>query len=499
MGAVEEVIDYRALLNGWQRVFSNGGMAGMDGISLSDFARNVDAELASLARAVRAGDYRPGPLKTAELQRYGRRPRILAVPSVRDRVLHTAIANWLMPRLEPHFERCSYGYRPGRSYLDAVAEVCRHRDQGLRWVVDADIAQYFDQINQQLLLEELARLIPDQPLLQLIRLSLFGEQGRVAPLAFGSGPGLGLPQGSPLSPLLANLYLDPFDDAMLAAGHALVRYADDFLVMCRNQAGALAVHGQVAGLLAARGLRLNEDKTRITNFELGFAFLGHNFVADMVFDDRSQRPFDVGEWRQRSGEPRGHSRHWGWQPPAATIQPSPPAVQPLWAEAADTGLATAEQAVDDGEPLLAEEPADDANDDVELLPPTAALAALQAAIDDEEPPSPLPLPVNGYARLHTLYVARQGAVVGRSGNQFHITLKGELVQKVPANNLDAVCLLGRIQVTRDAMTHCLLNGIAVIFATHNGQYLGQLDNSTLLKTSLISRQVAHSSEPATRL
>lgn len=265
----------------WFRVKENGGGAGADGVSLEHFGNDLLARLAKLRGQVKNGTYVPDPLLRIELARAGRAPRLLAVPTVRDRVLQTAVAQVLNPILDPTFEEESFAYRPGRSVRDAVAAVIDARDDALTWVVDADITAFFDNIPHDELLQKLTALLPDasvQPLVQSWLKSPVKTASGFVRLANG------VAQGSPISPLLSNLYLDAFDEALAASdARRLVRYADDFVILAADQQAAELALKEAEQWLTSAGLSINFDKTRITTFEQGFTFLGVRFEGKAVW------------------------------------------------------------------------------------------------------------------------------------------------------------------------------------------------------------------------
>ncbi|MBK6744814.1 MAG: hypothetical protein IPG66_18415 [Hydrogenophilales bacterium] len=174
---------------------------------------------------------------------------------------------------------CSYGYRAGRSRLQAIERIVELRDAGYRWVVDADISAYFDEVDQAALLVQLSRYVTDAALLELIRTWLRAtvrwQEGDFCQIR-------GIAQGSPLSPLLANLYLDSLDETLLGQSLALVRYADDFVILCRDRETADDALELTEEILTGLSLRLNERKTHVTNFSEGFHFLGASFLRDAV-------------------------------------------------------------------------------------------------------------------------------------------------------------------------------------------------------------------------
>lgn len=271
-GLFAQILRLQTLEAAWEKVRANHGAAGGDGMTVEEFDIDLPTRLVRLQLGLMHGTYRPGRLRRIDVAKDDGGTRPLAIPPVVDRVAQTAAALVLTPLLDPEMHDDSFAYRPGRSVQMAVARVAQYRRQGYDWVVDGDIERYFERVPHERLLERLARDISEPPLLDLIELWLESF----------SDMGLGLPQGAPLSPLLANLYLDDVDERIAARGVRLVRFADDFLLMCRSAAAAEGARDRMAALLAEHGLRLHPDKTRIVPFEQGFRFLGHLFVRSLV-------------------------------------------------------------------------------------------------------------------------------------------------------------------------------------------------------------------------
>ncbi|WP_312274578.1 CRISPR-associated endonuclease Cas1 [Candidatus Igneacidithiobacillus taiwanensis] len=270
------------LLNAWHRVQENDGVPGVDGESIADFATKLLQNIAELQQQARDGSYGPSPLLRVWMERPGKNPRGLAIPTVRDRLLQTAIALVIGPILDQHFEACSFAYRPAHSIQMALAAVLNHRDAGYQWVVDADIYQFFDEIAQLRLLRKVKDAIPDYEVVRWI------ARWMRAPIEDNhrlSIPRKGIAQGSPLSPILANLYLDELDERLLAAGYRVVRYADDFIVLCRDRGEAERALHLSEDVLHLLQLRIQPEKTRITNFHEGFQFLGVHFLNDAIESD----------------------------------------------------------------------------------------------------------------------------------------------------------------------------------------------------------------------
>lgn len=281
---LHQVLAFTTLRDAWHRVRENRGCAGGDGETLEQFEADLETNLAALRNEVLQGSYAPRPLLSVIVEAAGKKPRRLAVPAVRDRVLQTAVAMVLTPLFEAEFEDCSFAYRRGRSVDLAVRRIMQYRDQGFRWVVDADIASFFAEIDHERLVREVAELVQDVGIIDLIKVWL---KAPITDLETTWRPTKGIALGSPISPLLANLYLDHLDEALLGKDLRLVRFSDDFLILCKHEEEAARALDLTEEVLGALRLRLNREKTRIVDFERGFRFLGVEFVRNLVLQCRA--------------------------------------------------------------------------------------------------------------------------------------------------------------------------------------------------------------------
>ena len=270
------------LWSAWERVQENEGCAGADGVTVHDFARRAAPSMQRLLDRIVQSTYRPYPLLEIVVEKKPGRPdtRRLLVPTVADRILQTAVARHLSHAFEEEFLECSYGYRPGRSVDRAIARIRKCHELGYRFVVDADISAYFDNVDHRTLLDRLAARSLGAEVQGLLRSWIKGQMWdghRISPLRAG------VPQGSPISPLLANFYLEEFDRELEKSGQKLIRYADDFLVLSQTAGEAQQALLQTETLLAASHLTLNEQKTHIVDFDHGFRFLGALFLGDSTW------------------------------------------------------------------------------------------------------------------------------------------------------------------------------------------------------------------------
>jgi len=291
----------------WQRVARNKGAAGVDGQSIERFAAQSDRYLRELQRSLAEGSYRPDPVKRVEIPKGDGKTRPLGIPTVKDRIVQTALKMVIEPIFEVQFRPGSFGFRPGRGCKDALREVDRLLKEGYTHVVDADLKSYFDTIPHDRLMALVGGSISDGRVLSLIdgflQQEIMSEIARWQPTA-------GTPQGAVLSPLLANLYLHPLDLLMEQGGYRMVRYADDFVILCASEAEASAALRQIATWVNANGLTLHPEKTRIGDSAQpgqGFDFLGYRFEAGRRFvRDKSLSAFKD-KVRERTCRSRGDS------------------------------------------------------------------------------------------------------------------------------------------------------------------------------------------------
>jgi RNA-directed DNA polymerase len=263
----------------WTKVQSNKGAAGVDGQSLERFAANSDAYLSELSTALRAGSYRSQPVRRVDIPKGDGGTRPLGIPAVKDRIVQTAMKLVIEPIFEAQFLDGSYGFRPGRGCHDALREVDRLLGDGFTHVVDADLAGYFDSIPHGPLMERVEEKVSDGRILGLLRGWLKADVLREAERWT---PTTGAPQGAVISPLLANIYLHPLDERMAALGWRMVRYADDFVVLCQSREEADAALAEIRRWVDDNGLTLHPDKTRVGDCRKpgeGFDFLGYRFEA----------------------------------------------------------------------------------------------------------------------------------------------------------------------------------------------------------------------------
>ncbi|MDA0129464.1 CRISPR-associated endonuclease Cas1 [Vibrio sp. MarTm2] len=453
------------LQTGWKKVASNKGMPGSDGVSIQRYQESLDRHLLELAQEWNSNTYQPSPYRKVTIQKANNKQRELAIPSVKDRIIHTAITQKLLNTFEPEFEHISYGYRPNRSYTHAIRHIEQLRDQGYSTVIDADIQGYFDHICHDTLTELLARYLPED-WVQAITHTLLSHQAVDGELCFGVDHGFGIPQGSPLSPILANLYLDGFDEALLDRGEQIIRYADDFVVLLPSEERAQSCLAFITDFLDQLKLTLNCEKTRVVSFQDGFTFLGVTFLDNMVLPLKAHTEkalVNIGKYELELNEDDIDS---------LDNEEDQSLNHTLWHSA---------------------------------LPP--ALRSLQSAIFDDDSALPIEpdssrierLSLNHVARLKLVYIHKQGAAIHKRGNRLNVFSQGKAIQSIPANCIDMILCFGAIHLTTSVQRFCLENDISVVWLTQSGQYLGCLSAPFQGDPMLAQAQVTSRMQLDTRL
>lgn len=270
-------IDGASLYEAFRAVRSNRGAAGIDKVSIQMFEDNLLDNLLRLKSDLKSGRYFPHPLRRKYIGKGDGRSRPLGIPAVRDRIAQETVRRLLEPIFEPQFHEHSYGFRPGRNCQQAVQQVLNYYDQDHRWVVDADIKGFFDSIPHEIIEDFVSAEVADGNILDLLHKFLRSgvmEDGEVVPTRKGT------PQGGVISPLLANIVLDYLDQHLDDAGFKFVRYADDFVILCRNHTEAERALSKARNIIMKDlDMKLNQQKTSIVQFKNGFDFLGFHISS----------------------------------------------------------------------------------------------------------------------------------------------------------------------------------------------------------------------------
>jgi len=291
----------------FKKVKANGGAAGVDHQTVEMYERRLEENLERLSQALKVGKYRPQAVRRVWIPKPGsREKRPLGIPTVQDRVVQAALLQVLEPIFERDFAAQSYGFRPNRGCKDALRRVWELLEAGHTWVVDADLKSYFDTIPWGPLVRRVEEKVSDGRVIEILQLYLKQE---VMDGMQSWTPEGGTPQGAVVSPLLSNIYLDPLDRAMAQGGYEMVRYADDFVILCSSEAEAVAALEKVRAWTVQAGLTLHPVKTRIVNAEEkgGFDFLGYHFERGMKWPRKKSLDKFRDTIREKTRRTNGHS------------------------------------------------------------------------------------------------------------------------------------------------------------------------------------------------
>lgn len=304
---IDKVCSLGNLRAAFTQVKRKRGSAGVDRMTIRMFEAQLEENLQRLAEMLREGSYRPQAIRRVWIPKPGsREKRPIGIPTVRDRVVQSALRNVLEPIFERDFAARSYGFRPQRGAKDALRRVAVLLRAGYVHVVDADLQSFYDTIPRPPLLERVRSKVADSKVLDLLEAYLGQE---VMESMRSWAPDRGTPQGAVISPLLSNIYLDPLDHHMAQYGYEMVRYADDFVILCRSEAEAQGALAEIEQWTTAAGLRLHPEKTRIVEATQrgGFDFLGYHFERGYRWPSKKSLGKLKDKIRAKTKRTSGHS------------------------------------------------------------------------------------------------------------------------------------------------------------------------------------------------
>lgn len=425
-----QICEWHTLLNAWKKVRSRKGAPGFDGMTIARFEHDYTTHLKSIQTALIEHTYRPSPLVCFQIAKPDQptEKRTLSIPTVIDRIVQQAVLFAITPVLEKRFSDNSFAYRPGRSIFSAAERVQQLRNQGYHWALRADIAQFFDSIDQNLLRQRIRKYVFDKHIQELL--------GRWAQPVLTSRrkkehtwqPRRGIPQGAVVSPLLANLYLDRFDEMIAEPGFQFLRYADDLLFLGQTEKELQNALHHIQHMLQKWHLELKSTKTQMVHFDEGFRFLGIHFIQDRItLPDFSKKT-----------------------PPETPKEDKPLALKKSLSKS-------------DSPPLT--------SPPVMTITPTQTH---QTVVPAKPTPPEQETTFSESPLLRTLYVQEQGSCLSISNQRFHLSKDSLVLLNVPACKIQQIAIFGACLVTPAAIRHCLDHGIAVAFLTSGGRYLGEL-------------------------
>ncbi|MEC4812226.1 MAG: CRISPR-associated endonuclease Cas1 [Scytonema sp. PMC 1069.18] len=419
------------ITSAWLLVRAGTKSAGVDGITLDLFASDVNEQLRILLRQLQQESYHASPAKGFYLAKSTGGKRLIGIPTVRDRIVQRLLLEELYFPLEDTFLDCSYAYRPGRNIQQAVQHLYSYYQLQPKWIIKADIADFFDSLSWALLLTAVQAL-PLEPIV----VQLLEGQLRSGIVIAGKSiyPGKGVLQGGVLSGALANLYLNEFDRKCLSYGINLVRYGDDFAIACSSWLEATRILDKVTHWLGELYLNLQLDKTQIFTPNEEFTFLGYRFAGGEVYAPPPPVTTREGEWvTNQSGLPYFRPK----ERPVKFVSRPPKACS-----------------IDKPSKF-----------------PTAPISHLWQDF------------------MSTLYVTDQGAYLSVKNQQFQVFYQGELKLKIPATRVSNIVLFGCCNVSHGAVSMALWRRIPIMYLSQKGRYFGRLQTEGDAKVEYLMRQV----------
>lgn len=482
MSLYTQISSHAFLLKGFDQVQQSDGAAGYDKVSIEAFENDLENQINLLHNELTLFQYKPKPVIFFERMKENGKKRLLSIFSVRDRVVQSSVFLNLNPIFEKQFEKESFGFRKGLSREDAADEIYKLYKDGYKWIVDADIKSYFDSVDHKILFEKLGALVTEKEVIGLMRKWIQAEcivgtkRKRIKH---------GLLQGSVISPMLANLYLDKFDEALKTKGFKLVRYADDFIILTKEKPEAEQALNLTKDLLAELKLEINLDKTSITNFETGFKFLGYIFLNSLVIP---QSPKDTTKLVHTGGGLSEEAR--------LKIQSF---IQPVKIdkeeELNEEKLKSTELGIEFLEALQKKGVTLDQflmNEKLEVKEQSAVIpseAEIEEALLINEEDSVEAAELNTERELRqnkipsastfqqTLYIQEQGAILKKEGGRFVVTFNDAELLDVPSVKIANIIIFGSCTVTPAVIQHCLKKEIPITLLSSRGKYYGSIEST----------------------
>ena len=482
-----QIISYPALLYGYYRVKESDGAAGIDGVELEDFEEDLQKNITRLNYQLTSGKYKPLPLLAFEkktLPEWNTKKttvpkiRLLTIPAVRDRIVQAAALNILEPIIDAELEDESFAYRKGFSRESAARRINLLFNKGYTWLLDADIRKFFDSVDHDILFTRLGSIVNDGKLLELIKNWIQCEY------VFNNKKWrqlTGLPLGLVISPILANLYLDKFDEEIAKRGMHLVRFADDFVILTRSKTEAMDALKLTAELLADVKLELNTEKTKISNFNEGFKYLGYIFLNSLIVpagekDTSKPVPFNIDNDAlleiERFKEITAKKKE------AKIFEQNLQSTllgQQLLTAIENKGL-TLNDFIKNlkPEPL----PADEKTDEVTGIEKEPE-GETSKEKEEGEIKTAKEIPYDAYAVSvkRTLYIQTQGSELRKEGERF-LVIKGETILiDIPALRINQIIIFGTSTISPAVMQYCLTNKILISLLSSYGKYFGKIENA----------------------
>lgn len=476
-----QIASHAFLLKGFNQVQQSDGSAGIDKVTIESFESDLENQINLLHNELTFFQYKPKPVIFFERLKENGKVRLLSIFSVRDRVAQSSAFIALNPIFEKQFEEESFGFRKGLSREDAAREIYQLYNQGYKWIVDADIKNYFDTVDHKILFEKLNLIIHEKEVIDLLRKWIQAEctlgmkRKRIKH---------GLLQGSVISPMLANLYLDKFDEALKSNGFKLVRYADDFIILAKEKPEAEKALNLTKNLLADLKLEINTEKTSITNFEAGFKFLGYIFLNSLIVPSSPKDTSKPVRYKQEIFSDETRTKIEGLIEPVKIETDRKIDEEKL--KSTELGAAFLEALKNKGLTLdqFLKEEAVKAKPAVIPAEAEVEEALLINEEDSEEADSDsehriqkqYPIPTASTFQ-QTLYIQEQGAILRKEGGRFVVISNEKELLDVPSVKIASIIIFGNCTVTPSVIQHCLRKEIPITLLSSRGKYYGSIETT----------------------
>lgn len=479
MDLYTKIASYPSLLNGFYHVKESDGVAGLDGISIEDFEDDIQNQISCLHKELNSGTYKPGILLTFERKTDSGKIRLLNILNVRDRVAQSAALYVLEPIIDSELEKESFAYRKGFSREGAAQQISYLYKQGYCWILDADIEKFFDRVEHSILLNKLRCVVDNSKTIELIKKWI---QPEYLYKNKKHKQTIGLPQGAVISPILANLYLDSFDEEIKKSGLKMVRFADDFIILSKSKPAATEALKISEKILAELKLELNEDKTQITNFQEGFKYLGYLFVKSVIVPSSAKdtsKPIEVDNeatieierFKEITAE-REEVKFFKEKLESTEIgMKILKAVEEKGMNLGDFIKSLRKETI--GASRKKESETDKTIDS--LQGEEKLEIQTENGIDTTKKKDELPNSVLSFKR--TLYIQNQGVELKKESSRFIVQKNEKIIGDYPAVKINQLIIFGSCTISPAAMQFCLMNNIPVNLLSSSGKYYGRIESS----------------------
>ncbi|MEW6652014.1 MAG: CRISPR-associated endonuclease Cas1 [Bacteroidota bacterium] len=483
MSLYYQISSQASLLKGFEKVEQSDGSAGFDKTTIESFEADLENQINNLHNELKYFQYKPQPVIFFERIKENNKKRLLSIFSVRDRVVQSSAFIVLNPLFEKEFEKESFGFRKGLSRESAARKIFQFYNKGYKWIVDADIKSYFESVDHKILFEKLNALIKEKEVLDLLRKWVQAEfylNSKKKKIRHG------LLQGSVISPMLANLYLDKFDEALKIKGFKMVRYVDDFIILTKEKPEAEQALNLTKNLLAELKLEINLEKTSITNFESGFKFLGYIFLNSLIIPSS---PKDTS--KPVFSQPGSFSEETFSKIQSllktASIEPGCK-IDEEKLKSTELGIAFLEALSSKGLTLDQFLKADETAAELkQAVVPIEAEVEEALLIGDEDSTVAVESNPENYMKhsqlpaastfQQTLYIQEQGVILKKEGGRFIVFSNDRELLDVPSVKIAHIIIFGNCTVTPAVIQHCLKNEILITLLSSRGKYYGSIETT----------------------